>query len=101
MKLFYSNINIIGGGLIGAATAYALSKLDYKITILEKKPRFNSIRYHDNRTVAVSEGTKNFFDKIGLWNNLKKYSQPIKKLRLLIESLIKILNLIISDDHQI
>ena len=40
MKLFYSNINIIGGGLIGAATAYALSKLDYKITILEKKPRF-------------------------------------------------------------
>ena len=33
-----SNINIIGGGLIGAITALTLSKLGLKITVVEKKP---------------------------------------------------------------
>ena len=41
MKEIQSNINIIGGGLIGAATAYSLSKLYNKVVILEKNAKFN------------------------------------------------------------
>ena len=40
MKEIYSNINIVGGGLIGTITAFSLSNLGYKITILEKNPPF-------------------------------------------------------------
>ena len=41
MKEIKSNINIIGGGLIGVATAYSLSKLGNNIVILEKKAKFD------------------------------------------------------------
>ena len=37
MKQISSNINIIGGGLIGSITAFSLSKLGLEISILEKK----------------------------------------------------------------
>ena len=37
MKEIYSNINIVGGGLIGAFVAYSLAKIGFKVTIIEKK----------------------------------------------------------------
>ena len=80
MNEIHSNINIIGGGLIGLATAYSLSKLDYKITILERKPKYNSTKHNDYRTVAISEGTKNFLNRIRLWDDIKKFAEPIKKI---------------------
>ena len=40
MKELYSNVNIVGGGLIGAATQL-LCKLGYNITILEKNRPIN------------------------------------------------------------
>ena len=40
MKELYSNVNIVGGGLIGAATAISL-KLGYSITILKKTQLIN------------------------------------------------------------
>ncbi len=80
MREIRSNINIIGGGLIGLATAYSLSKLDYEITILEKKPPYDSVKHIDYRTVAISEGTKNFLNKIELWKEIKKFAEPIQKI---------------------
>ena len=80
MKKIYSNINIIGGGLIGAFTAYSLSKLNLKITILEKNSKFNIEKHPDLRTVAISEGTKIFLDDIGIWKKINLYAQPIKKI---------------------
>ncbi len=80
MKKIYSNINIIGGGLIGACAAYSLSKLNYKITILEKNSKFNIKKHPDLRTVAISEGTKIFLNDIGLWKKIKPYAEPIKKI---------------------
>ncbi len=83
MKEIYSNINIVGGGLIGSITAYALIKLGYKITILEKKPPYIKKKYSDYRTTAISEGTKNFLNTIGIWPQLKKYSEPINKIEVI------------------
>ena len=84
MKEIYSNINIIGGGLIGLATAYSLSELGHTISIIEKNPVFNAKKkYHDQRTVAISEGTKNFLDELGLWNQISKFSEPIKKIKII------------------
>ena len=83
MKEIKSNICIIGGGLIGAATAYALSKLDKNVVVLEKKAKFNHKKILDKRTTAISEGTKRFLDEINVWENINKYAEPIKKIQII------------------
>ena len=81
MKEIDANINIIGGGLVGSIAAYSLSKLGYNISILEKKKYYKNDSFKDNRTVAISEGTKGFLNKIGLWNDISVYCEPIKNIK--------------------
>ncbi len=84
MKEIYSNINIIGGGLIGTIAALTLSKLGYRITILEQNPVYNFRETHkDQRTVAISEGSKNFLKTLGVWKNIQPLSEPIKKIKII------------------
>ena len=84
MKEIYSDINIIGGGLIGAAAAFSLSKLGFKISLLEKNTIHTNKKYlTDYRTVAISEGTKNFLEKMDIWKNLKKHSEAIKRIKII------------------
>ena len=91
MKEIRSNINIIGGGLIGASVGYSLSLLGYKITIIEKNNQYNSAKDKDHRTIAVSEGTKNFLTKIDIWPSIKNFSQPIKKIKVIDRKISNIL----------
>ncbi len=88
MKEIVSNINIIGGGLVGSIIAYSLSKLGYEISILEKKKSYKNNTFKDNRTVAISEGTKNFLSTIDLWNIIKPYCEPIKNIKVIDRKLI-------------
>ena len=80
MKEIQSNINIIGGGLIGAVTAYSLSKLGNKVVVLEKNAKFNHKNILDKRTTAISEGTKKFLEEINIWNEIGNYAEPIKNI---------------------
>ena len=81
MKELNNDILIIGGGLTGLATAYALSNLNKKITIIDRSNLFTSGSIADLRTTAISEGSKQFFEKIDLWRSLKKFSQPIERIK--------------------
>ena len=81
MKEIDANINIIGGGLVGSIAAYSLSKFGYKISIIEKKKYYKNDSFKDNRTVAISEGTKGFLNKIGLWSDISVYCEPIKNIK--------------------
>ncbi len=83
MKEIESNINIVGGGLIGAASAYALSKLGIKVVILEQNAKFNQKNILDKRTTAISEGTKKFLDKLNIWKEINHYAEPIKKIQII------------------
>tara|TARA_B100000575_G_scaffold138138_1_gene110215 strand:- start:1970 stop:3154 length:1185 start_codon:yes stop_codon:yes gene_type:complete len=84
MKEIYSNVNIVGGGLIGVATAISLCKLGYDVTILEKNPTYQfGNNAFDKRTVAISEGTKLFLNKINVWNELSKYAEPIHRIQII------------------
>ncbi len=83
MKEIKSNINIIGGGLIGAVTAYSLSKLGNKVVLLEQKPKFDHRKISDKRTTAISEGTKKFLEEINIWNEIGKHAEPIKKIQII------------------
>tara|TARA_Y100000741_G_scaffold301501_1_gene242985 strand:- start:579 stop:1808 length:1230 start_codon:yes stop_codon:yes gene_type:complete len=72
---------IIGGGLTGLLTTYALSSKGFNVAIVDKSP-FTSIKNIklDFRTIAISEGSKIFLDKIGIWQKIGRYSEPIKKI---------------------
>ena len=93
MKKTYSNIIVIGGGLIGAATALSLSSLGFKITLIEKNPEYNTKKIHnDKRTVAISEGTKLFLTKLGIWKKLNSFSEPIKNIKIIDRSISNVLD---------
>jgi len=83
MKEIQSNINIIGGGLIGAVTAYALSELGNNVVVLEKKAKFDHKKILDKRTTAISEGTKRFLEEINIWNEIHRHAEPIKKIQII------------------
>jgi len=83
MKEIQSNINIIGGGLIGAVAAYSLSKLGNKVVVLEQNSKFNRKKILDKRTTAISEGTKKFLEEINIWSLIGNYAEPIKKIKII------------------
>ena len=83
MKKLKCEILIIGGGLIGLVTAYSLALLGYKIIVVEKilnlkSSTFKKDIFPDTRTTAISEGSKQFLEKINMWNSIKSYAQQIK-----------------------
>ncbi len=93
MREIYSNVTIVGGGLIGLATAYALSKLGLTVVVLEKKLLSNQkYKKNDIRTVAISEGTKDFLNKLSIWEKLEKHAEPIKKIKVVDRKLTNQLN---------
>ncbi len=83
MKEIHADINIVGGGLIGAAAAYSLSKLGNNIIMLEQKGKFDSKKIFDKRTTAISEGTKKFLEKINIWKEIGNHAEPIKKIQII------------------
>ena len=83
MKEIQTKINIIGGGLIGVAAAYSLSKLGNSVVILEKNAKFDQKKISDKRTTAISEGTKKYLEKINIWKEIRNYAEPIKKIQII------------------
>lgn len=81
MKEFNTDVLIVGSGLVGLVAAHCLSRLNYKVTLVDKKNSINSKKsFNDTRTVAVSEGSKIFLESLSLWNYLESYSESIKKI---------------------
>ena len=80
MKKNY-HITVVGNGLTGLTASLAFSSLGYKIALVDPKPLlFNKGLFPDNRTTAISSGSVIFYKKIGVWESLKKYACPIKKI---------------------
>ena len=81
MKELECDILIVGAGLTGLMTAYTLASLKKNIILIDKfdfdKKKQNKI---DIRTTAISEGSKDFFNKIKIWEPLSKFAEPIKKI---------------------
>jgi 2-polyprenyl-6-methoxyphenol hydroxylase-like FAD-dependent oxidoreductase len=76
MKEFNTDVLIVGSGLVGLVAAHCLSSLNYKVTLVDKKNLINSKNsFKDTRTVAVSEGIKNFFREfifMGLFRKIRR-----------------------------
>ena len=77
MKELHSDILIIGGGLTGLMTAYALSPLKKNIIIIDKFDfGITKDANADLRTTAIAEGSKIFFEKINIWPSSLNMPNP-------------------------
>lgn len=82
MKEFKTDILIIGGGLTGLLSAFAMSFLHKNIIIIDKSPLFlKNDNSSDLRTTAISESSKVFFENINFWSKIQKSAEPIKYIK--------------------
>lgn len=78
---------IIGGGLAGASLACALRKVTIstplKIAVVEAfEPDADSQPSYDDRTVALSYGSRCIFDSMGLWPALEQHAEAINTIHI-------------------
>ncbi|MBE9567340.1 MAG: 2-octaprenyl-6-methoxyphenyl hydroxylase [Proteobacteria bacterium] len=79
---------IIGGGLAGASLACALRNIAHentplKIAVVEAFALDSDAQpSYDDRTVALSYGSRCIFDGMGLWRSLSPYAQPIDTIHI-------------------
>lgn len=67
------DIVIVGGGLVGASLAVALADQPLKIALIETSP-FGSEQQasFDERTLALSFGSRKIFEGMGLWSAIEE-----------------------------
>jgi 2-octaprenyl-6-methoxyphenol hydroxylase len=77
------DIAIAGGGLVGASLALALSQLDLKVVLIEALP-FGSEGQpsFDDRTTALSNGSRRIFEGIGVWPSIEREATPIRRIHI-------------------
>lgn len=69
---------IIGGGLVGATLAAALRKQSLRIGIIEAYPFGSSEQpSYDDRSIALSYGSREIFAGMGLWQTFSSQATPI------------------------
>jgi 2-octaprenyl-6-methoxyphenol hydroxylase len=75
------DIAIVGGGMVGATLAVALAPLKLRVAVIEAiahnaatQPSF------DERTTALSNGSRRILETIGVWPSLSALATPIRKI---------------------
>ena len=79
----YFDLIIIGGGLAGASLACALKDTALKIAVIEAHELSNDFQpSYDDRTVALSYGSRCIFDCMGLWSSLEPHAEAIDTIHI-------------------
>ncbi len=74
---------IIGGGLAGASLACALRNADLNIALVEAHPlKTDSQPSYDDRSVALSYGSRCIFEGLGLWSALAPCGEAIDHIHI-------------------
>ncbi|VAW52880.1 2-polyprenyl-6-methoxyphenol hydroxylase [hydrothermal vent metagenome] len=77
------DVIIIGGGLAGASLACALKNTALKIAVIEAfELNTDSQPSYDDRTVALSYGSRCIFDAMGLWSSLAPHAEAINTIHI-------------------
>ena len=75
------DVVIVGGGMIGASLAVALAPLGLRSALIETVPYNSSVQpSFDERTTALSNGSRRIFETLGVWPELKSLAAPIAKI---------------------
>jgi 2-octaprenyl-6-methoxyphenol hydroxylase len=72
------DILIIGGGMVGASLAHALSGHGYSIGVVEAWPLSSTSQpSYDDRVIALSWGSRLILQAMGVWQGVESVAQPI------------------------
>jgi len=74
---------IIGGGMVGAASALALAQLGLSVAIVEKQQpqNFAPTQAFDLRVSAISLASQRLFEQLGAWQQIRQWRCcPYQKL---------------------
>jgi 2-octaprenyl-6-methoxyphenol hydroxylase len=79
------NLAIIGGGLVGASLALTLQAgakaRGWKILLIEPFAPGDSFQpSYDARSSALSYGTRQIYDQLGLWSTIGRRAEPIRQI---------------------
>lgn len=75
------DIVIVGGGMVGASLAAALSQLPLSVAVVEAWPvSSRSQPSYDDRSTAVAEGSRRIFEGIGCWKAIEPTATPISRI---------------------
>ena len=75
-----TSIVIIGGGPVGATLALALRDSGLEVTVLEA--RSSGVASNDQRTLALSEGSRLILQRLGVWSELTAFATPITTIHI-------------------
>ena len=77
------DVLIIGGGLVGASLACALEPSGHRVALIEAfELKSESQPSYDDRTVALSWGSRCILDGMGLWSDIEDRVEAIKTIHI-------------------
>lgn len=80
---FSCDVVIAGGGMIGASLAVALAPLGLKVTLVESAPLGSESQpSFDERTTALSNGSRRIYEGIGVWRSVAQEATPIRRIHI-------------------
>src|SRR5579872_5837370 len=75
------DVMIVGGGMVGASLALALAPLRRKVALIEAfAPDSLSQPSFDERTTALSNGSRRILESLAVWEPLSSAATPIAKI---------------------
>jgi len=75
------DLAIVGGGMVGASLAVAVAPLGLKVALVEAVPYDSAAQpSFDERTTALSNGSRRILDTLGIWDAVAAAATPIHKI---------------------
>jgi 2-octaprenyl-6-methoxyphenol hydroxylase len=75
------DVAIVGGGMVGATLGVALAPLNLRVALIEAIPHNAAAQpSFDERTTALSNGSRRILETIGVWPALDALATPIRKI---------------------
>jgi 2-octaprenyl-6-methoxyphenol hydroxylase len=75
------DVAIVGGGMVGATLAVALAPLKLRVALIEAVPHNAASQpSFDERTTALSNGSRRILETVGVWPAVNALATPIRKI---------------------
>lgn len=75
------DIVIVGGGMVGASLAAALSSLPLQVALVEAFPTdVSQASGYDDRAIALSYGSQQILQGMGIWDEMAEAANPIDSI---------------------
>jgi 2-octaprenyl-6-methoxyphenol hydroxylase len=75
------DVAIVGGGMVGASLGVALAPLGIRIALIEAVPHTAAAQpSFDERTTALSNGSRRILETLGVWPQVDAAATPIRKI---------------------